>query len=64
MTETKKLQKQNNTLWIIFAVVMAVVGGYFFLTGGMEHIEDANGPDNYALVAITDENIIKRDMGP
>ena len=42
---------------------MVVVGGYLFLTDDLEHIEDANGPDNYALVTITDENIIKQDMG-
>ena len=63
MTEKQNLQKQNNTLWIIFAVVMVILGSYFFLTDGMEHIEDTNGPDNYALAVITDENIIKQDMG-
>lgn len=63
MTEKQNLQKQNNLLWIICAVVMVVVGGYLFLTDDLEHIEDANGPDNYALVTITDENIIKQDVG-
>lgn len=63
MTEKKNLQKQNNVLWIIFAVVMVVLGAYLFLTDNMEHIEDTNGPDNYALTVITDENIINQDMG-
>lgn len=63
MTEKQNLQKQNNVLWIIFAVVMVALGAYFFLIDSMEHIEDANGPDNYALAVITDENIIKQDMG-
>lgn len=63
MTEKQNLQKQNNLLWIIFAVVMVVVGGYLFLTSDLEHIEDTNGPDNYALTTITDENITKQDMG-
>jgi len=30
---------------------------------GSAKIEDTNGPDNYALTTITDENIINRDMG-
>ena len=63
MAEKQNLQKQNNTLWIIFAVVMVMLGVNFFLTDGMEHIEDTNGPDNYALAVITDENIIRQDMG-
>ena len=44
-------------------VGMAALGVHFFLIDGMEHIEDTNGPDNYALAIITDENIIKQDMG-
>ena len=55
--------KKNNILWILVAVVVVAVGGWLFLTDNLEHIEDTNGSDNYALVTITDENIINQDMG-
>jgi len=53
----------SNIFWIILAVAVVGFCGYSFLTGDLEHIEDTNGPDNYALATITDENIIKQDIG-
>lgn len=55
--------KNSKFLWILLAVAVVVFCGYFFLTSDLEHIEDTNGPDNYALTTITDENIIKQDVG-
>ncbi len=55
--------KNSKFLWILLAVVVIAFCGYSFLTSDLEHIEDTNGPDNYALTTITDENIIKQGMG-
>ena len=63
MSEQKKLTKQNNILWIIVAVVVIAFCAYSFLTSDLEHIEDTNGLDNYALAVITDEDIVKQEMG-
>ena len=63
MSEQKRIAKQNNILWISLAVVMVAYFAYFVLTSDLKHIEDTNGPDNYALSVITDENIIRQDMG-
>lgn len=63
MTNKPESTKKSNILWIIMAVAIIAHFAYALLTDDFEHIEDANGPDNYALVTITDENIIKQDMG-
>lgn len=55
--------KTKNVLWIVLAVAVVVVCGFWFLTDGVEHIEDTNGPDNYALDTITEQDIIDREMG-
>ena len=55
--------KNSKFLWILMAVAVIAFCGYSFLTSDLEHIEDTNGPDNYALTTITDENIVKQDMG-
>lgn len=44
-------------------MAVVVIFGYSFLTSDLKHIEDTNGPDDYTLTTITDENIIKQDMG-
>ena len=59
----KKITKQNNILWIILAIAIVLFGGYSMLTGTPDPIEDINGPDDYSLAVITDENIIKQDIG-
>ena len=63
MTEKKTHPKQSKLFAIIIAVVVIGFFSYSFLTDDVKHIEDTNGPDNYALATITDENIIKQDMG-
>ena len=48
--------------WIIAAVVVAgAVWGFWGTDFGP--IEDINGPDDYSLNTITEENIIKQDIG-
>lgn len=60
-------KKTNPQLSKIFAILIAIAvigfSGYSFLTSDLKHIEDTNGPDDYTLTTITDENIIKQDMG-
>ena len=63
MTDKKTSPKQNNLLYILIAVAVVVSCGYSFMTSELKHIEDTNGPDDYTLTTITDENIIKQDMG-
>lgn len=48
---------------VIGAVVLVVVCAVWFLNSDLKHIEDTNGTDNFALQTITDDNIIKRDIG-
>ena len=51
-------------LTIIGVIAFIAVFAFLMLTGEkIEHIEDINGPDNYALHTITDSNIILRDIG-
>lgn len=47
----------------IGAVVLIVVCAVWFLGSELEHIEDTNGADNFALQTITDDNIINQDIG-
>ena len=58
MSEQKKVTQQNKILWIIMAIAIVAFCAYSFLTSDLEHIEDPNGPDNYALAVITDEDIV------
>ena len=45
---------------IIVLVVIVVIG---FFNSKIEHIEDANGAEDYSLAVIADDNIINRDIG-
>ena len=63
MSEQKKTPRQNNILWVIIGAAILVFGVYSLLTSDLKHIEDTNGPDDYSLAVITDENIINQDMG-
>ena len=58
MTESLK-----NVLWKVFGVAMVVICVVCLVLDDTEDIEDTNGADNYALQVITDQNIIKQDMG-
>ena len=56
-------EKKKSTIAKILAVILIGIGAFQFLGSNYEHIEDTNGPINYELTTITDENIIKRDIG-
>ncbi len=47
----------------IATVVVVIIAVVYFLTHGVEHIEDTNGADNFKLQKITDKDIIEMDMG-
>ncbi len=55
--------KKNKLFGIIIAIAVAAVAIFMFMGNGMEHIEDTNGAENFALQTITDENIINKDIG-
>lgn len=55
--------KLKNTLWLLMAVVLVAVCAVWFLTDGVEHIDDTNGPEDSALAVITDGDIIAADWG-
>ena len=46
-------------LWTLFAVAMVIAGIYFFVFGEKleEHIPDTNGPEDYSIAMISDEEI-------
>lgn len=56
-------EKMKKIIMIIGAVVLVAVCAVWFLNSDLEHIEDTNGADNFALQTITDDNIINRDIG-
>lgn len=56
-------EKSKKILLIIGAVALIAVCGFWFLSDGLEHIEDTNGADNFTLQTITDDNIINMDTG-
>lgn len=56
-------EKTKKIIAAVGAVVLIAVCALWFLNSDLEHIEDTNGAENYALQTITDENIIKRDVG-
>lgn len=56
------MKKIKNLLVIIICIAAAVFVIVSMINDGCEHIEDTNGPDDYSLQTITDENICKLDM--
>lgn len=44
-------------------VIFAVAASLWLILSGPEHIEDTNGPENFALQTITDQQIIDRSIG-
>ena len=59
----QKPREKVNLFWILVAIAILVFGGYQLLSDPIKPIADANGPDDYSLAVITDENIIKQDIG-
>lgn len=48
---------------VVFVLVLGVFGFLMIFGEKMEHIEDTNGPDNFTLAVITEEDVIACDMG-
>lgn len=48
---------------IVLAAVIIAVAVIWFAGSGLEHIEDTNGPADFTLQTITDDNIRNLDMG-
>ncbi len=55
--------KKNKLFGIIIAIAVVAVAIFMFMGNDLEHIEDTNGAENFALQTITDENIINQDIG-
>ena len=45
------------------AVILIAVAVVWFMHSGIDHIEDTNGAEDITLQQITDENIIKDNVG-
>lgn len=45
------------------AVVLLIVGVLWIIFGGIEHIEDTNGADNFSIQTITEQQIVDLSMG-
>lgn len=56
-------EKMKKMIAAVGVIVLIAVCAVWFLSSDLEHIEDTNGADNFALQTITDDNIIKRDFG-
>lgn len=56
-------EKMKKAALGIFALILVAVCAMWFMSDGLEHIEDTNGPEDFTLQVITDENIRNRDMG-
>lgn len=57
------MEKLKKILPTVLAVVLVAVVVIWFAGDDLEHIEDTNGPEDFTLQTITDENIIRRDIG-
>ncbi len=56
-------QKLKKVLLVAGVAVFIAVALLWIFGSGLKHIEDTNGPDNYALTTITDQDIIQNKMG-
>lgn len=55
--------KKSKLFGIIIAIAVVAVAIFMFMGNDLEHIEDTNGAENFALQTITDANIINKDIG-
>ena len=56
--------KIKNILWIVFAVVLVVVGAiWMFADPQLKHIEDTIGAGDYSLQTITEQDVVEHNMG-
>ena len=55
--------EKDKTLLIVFGTMAILFAIWFFLGGTKaEHIEDTNGPDDYSLAVITEEDIFAKGV--
>ena len=59
----KLSEKAKKNLTLVCVVVFAAVVGAWLILGGTDHIEDTNGPEDFSLQTITDQQIIDRSIG-
>jgi len=59
----KRMKTLKDKIFAVIIVIVVAVGAVSLLTSDLKHIEDTNGPDNYALQTITDADIIRHEMG-
>ena len=55
--------KMKKSMGGILVILLIVIAAFWLFGDNLEHIEDTNGPDNYALTTITDQQIIDRSLG-
>lgn len=53
----------KNKLFVPVILVVVAIAGFMLLNSDLEHIEDTNGAENFALQTITDADIAKIEMG-
>ncbi len=53
----------KNKFFVLVILVVVVIGAVMLLNSDLEHIEDINGAENFELQTITDEDIVKIEMG-
>ena len=56
-------EKLKKLFPLLAAVALIVVAVIWFTGSNLEHIADTNGPDDFTLQTITDDNIRNRDIG-
>ena len=56
-------EKTKKLLTLVGAAVFAVVVLVWSICGSIDHIEDTNGPEDFSLQVITDQQIIDRSTG-
>ena len=56
-------EKLKKLFPLLAAAVLIVVAVIWFTGSNLEHIADTNGPDDFTLQTITDDNIRNRDIG-
>ena len=53
----------KNLIFVPVILVAVIIGTIILFNSAPEHIEDTNGPENFKLQKITDEDIAKIEMG-
>ena len=56
-------EKLKKLFSLLAAAILIVVAVIWFTGSNLEHIADTNGPDDFTLQTITDDNIRNRDIG-